>query len=136
MASLVKSSGSFLVRPYESRDFQALRDMRWIQGLLETGENFLAWREGSVVGHGVILPDLDKKDAEYLVFVSRGERGKGVGTALTRAVLDHAAGLGLESVWLTVGAYNMRAARLYRKFSFRFLEEPGAGSERTMVLTL
>ncbi|MBW2008203.1 MAG: hypothetical protein JRJ16_09205 [Deltaproteobacteria bacterium] len=132
MASLVKSSGSFLVRPYESRDFQALRDMylsfsprgmfqgmpppdddaclRWIQGLLETGENFLAWREGSVVGHGVILPDLDKKDAEY--------------------------GLGLESVWLTVGAYNMRAARLYRKFSFRFLEEPGAGSERTMVLTL
>lgn len=108
----------------------------WIKRLLEEGNNVLAWQGDGVIGHGVLLPDFTKKDAEYLIFVSRGSRGLGIGTALTRAALDEAGNLGLKTIWLTVDAYNFRAIRLYRKFAFQFSDAYRSASERMMVLEL
>lgn len=106
---------------------------QWLDRLLEGGENFLAWREGRVIGHAVALPDLDRRDAEYLIFVSRHHRGCGVGSALTLAVLERAHELGLRCLWLTVETYNIRATRLYRKFGFEYADAEKFETERMMT---
>jgi len=105
---------------------------RWLDGLIERGENFLAWREGRVIGHGVLLPDPAKGDAEYLIFVDRSNRGIGVGTALTKVAIERALALDIRIIWLTVEAYNFRATRLYRKCGFSFCDVPDSSCERTM----
>lgn len=109
---------------------------RWLQGLIRDGENFMAWQDERVIGHVVILPDFHKKDAEYLIFVSRKARGSGVGKALTLTALQKARDLGMDVVWLTVDAYNFRATKLYRKVGFEFCEGYSASSERMMILKL
>ena len=108
----------------------------WIDGLLKTGENFLAWREGRVIGHVVVLPDYPKGDAEYLIFVNQSDRGCGVGSELTRAAIDAVKALGIKTIWLTVDAYNFRAMGLYKKFGLSFCDDYHSGSERTMTLKL
>lgn len=109
---------------------------KWLKQLIENGYNFLAWVCEEVIGHVVILPDFDKCDAEYLIFVSQNYRGLGVGKALTHAALEKARSLGLKIVWLTVDAYNFRAVRLYQKAGFKSCEAYDAASERMMVLDL
>lgn len=108
----------------------------WLKQLIQNGHNFLAWACEEVIGHVVILPDFDKRDAEYLIFVSQGHRGLGVGKALTLAALEKARALDLKTVWLSVDAYNFRAVRLYRRAGFRSCEGYDAASERMMVLDL
>ena len=109
---------------------------KWIKGLLEAGENFLAWREGRVVGHSVLLPDMRKGDGEYLIFVSRPNRGRGVGSELTRMAIETCKALELNAIWLTVDAYNFRATKLYGKYGFEFSAAHRSESERVMILKL
>jgi len=109
---------------------------KWIQRLLENGENFLAWQEGKTVGHVAILPDFQKGDAEYLIFVSHPHRGRGIGSELTRLAIYHAKRLGLTSIWLIVGVTNFRAIGLYQKFGFLFAHPDFVDSERQMILRL
>jgi putative acetyltransferase len=106
----------------------------WIGKLVREGENILAFRQDRVIGHVVVLPDVPKQEGEYLIFVSRDERNRGVGTRLTEAAVDNALGLGLKRLWLSVGTYNFPAIALYRKFGFLFNEEDRFESERTMYL--
>jgi RimJ/RimL family protein N-acetyltransferase len=108
----------------------------WLKHLIEIGHNFLAWYCEEVVGHVVILPDFDKRDAEYLIFISQSHRGLGVGKALTHAAIERAKALDMRIVWLSVDAYNFRAVRLYRQAGFRSYEGYDAASERMMVLDL
>ena len=158
MAPIDKKGCLFEVRGYRPEDFSHLMEMyesfypkamfqgmppleeeasrKWIRGLLEAGENFLAWREGRVVGHSVVLPDLRKGDGEYLIFVSQPNRGRGVGSELTRMAIETSKALGLKAIWLTVDAYNFRATRLYGKFGFEFSEASRSVSERVMILKL
>ncbi|UCG05796.1 MAG: GNAT family N-acetyltransferase [Desulfobacterales bacterium] len=158
MRCIDKHGKSFEVKKYRLEDYAALEAMyvtfypkgkfqgmpplqdeasrKWINGLLENGENFLAWQDGIIVGHVVVLPDFDKGDAEYLIFVRHPNRGRGIGSELSRAVLQHAKNLGLETIWLIVGATNFRAVGLYRKFGFRFCNSDLSESERKMILNL
>ncbi len=158
MRCIDKHGKSFEVKKYRLEDHAALEAMyvtfypkgkfqgmpplqdeasrKWINGLLENGENFLAWQDGIIVGHVVVLPDFDKGDAEYLIFVRHPNRGRGIGSELSRAVLQHAKNLGLETIWLIVGATNFRAVGLYRKFGFRFCNSDLSESERKMILNL
>jgi RimJ/RimL family protein N-acetyltransferase len=114
---------------------KAVREI-WLRQLIEKGHNFLAWSDEAVIGHVVILPDFNIRDAEYLIFVSQHHRGLGVGKALTHAALERARALDLKRVWLTVDAYNFRAIRLYRKAGFRPCEGYDAATERMMVIEL
>jgi len=107
---------------------------KWVQKLLKEGENFLAWREGRVIGHVSLLPDYEKKDGEFLIFVDRAHRNRGVGRALTDLALKRAGELGLTSIWLTVEIYNFRAIHLYKKCAFKTCGEDDC--ERKMVCTL
>jgi RimJ/RimL family protein N-acetyltransferase len=149
-----KRSSPFEVRPYGPEDYAYLVEMydsfspkakfqgmppreesarhEWVKHLIDTGDSFLAWQEGTVIGHVVLLPDFNKGDAEYLIFVSQQSRGRGVGTELTRTAITRAEDLGLKIIWLTVDAYNFRATRLYKKFGFQFSDAYRSASERMM----
>jgi len=109
---------------------------RWIKKLVQNGENILAWQNGEVAGHVVILPDYEKRDAEYLIFVSQSARGTGIGKELTAAAIKKAVELGMQVVWLTVDAYNFRATKLYRKTGFEFCEGYSSSSEKMMIMKL
>ncbi len=158
MAIIDKNGDPFEVKSYQPEDCSFLEEMydtftpkarfqgmppanqdvrhEWIRKLVRNGDNFLAWQEGKVVGHVVILSDFDKGDAEYLIFVSQANRGRGVGKELTRAALQKAKELSLRCVWLTVDSFNFRAIRLYKKAGFHLHEESCSASERVMILEL
>ena len=155
MIYLDKKGQPFEVRVFQIEDFSLVKGMydafspkgrfqglppldrqeciNWINKLFKNGENYLAWREDKVIGHTVILPDFWKIDAEYLIFVNQFNRGLGVGTELTRAVLKKAEEMGLDMLWLTVDAYNIRATKLYKKCGFDFYFNYESTSERMML---
>ncbi len=158
MTLIDKKGGAFEVKAYAREDYASLESMYdrftpkakfqgmppfskevrqpWLRQLIENGHNFLAWSGDEVIGHVVILPDFDLRDAEYLIFVGQHHRGLGVGKALTMAAIERARTLELKNVWLTVDAYNFRAIRLYRRVGFRSCEGYEATTERMMMLDL
>jgi GNAT superfamily N-acetyltransferase len=95
---------------------------KWIRNLLEEGVNYAAVKDGKVVGHAALLPNMEQKDAEYLIFVGGPHRKRGLGAFLTQAALKKAQDLGLSIVWLTVESDNFRAIRLYKKMGFDFCD--------------
>jgi ribosomal protein S18 acetylase RimI-like enzyme len=107
---------------------------RWVEMLLDIGQNFLAVEEDAVIGHAALLPDTERQDGEYIIFVVRAHRKEGVGSELTRTTLEKARSMGLSNVWLTVESDNFKAIRLYKKFGFTFRDK-GMG-ERTMMIEL
>lgn len=107
---------------------------RWVQRLIESGWNFVCRQDGEIVGHAAIIPDFDRADGEYIVFVLQPFRNKGLGTALTETAVKKARAHRLAHVWLTVEAFNFRAIKVYRKSGFEFCDE--ADRERAMVLRL
>ncbi len=153
-----KTGVSFEIKKYLEKDFASLAEMydlfspkakfqgmppldgetrqKWITKLLKDGENYMALRGAHVIGHAVFLPDLKTQDGEYLIFVLQHFWGRGIGTELTRTALQEAKVMGLKLIWLSVGAYNFIAIRLYKKFGFNFCEEYATESEKKMILTL
>jgi RimJ/RimL family protein N-acetyltransferase len=106
--------------------------LSWIEKLLDCGKNFLVSQDGTVIGHAALFPDFDRLDAEYVIFVDQRYRNRGMGSELTALAVETARNLGIENIWLTVEATNLRAIRVYKKVGFRFCDE--YGSERTMIL--
>ncbi len=109
------------------------RDL-WVEMLLKSAKNFLAWRNGRVIGHSSIIPDMRREDAEFIIFVSQPFRDRGIGSELTILALEKARELGLKKVWLTVEMVNFRAIGLYNKSGFQIVNH--AERERIMVLEL
>ncbi|MEJ2723910.1 MAG: GNAT family N-acetyltransferase [Deltaproteobacteria bacterium] len=107
---------------------------RWLSDLIQIGENLLAWHEQDVVGHAVLIPDVRGTSGEYVIFVHQDYRNRGIGTALTQAILDKARDLGFQSVWLTVAITNFIAIKLYVKLGFQYCDMEEC--ERTMRITL
>jgi len=107
---------------------------QWIETLLKSSNNFLAWRDSKVIGHSSLMAEMQKRDAEFIIFVTERFRSRGIGTELTLLALNKAKELGLEKIWLTVEAVNFRAIGLYQKVGFRLWGEPER--ERIMVLKL
>ncbi len=109
---------------------------KWLRRLVHGGENYLAWHGARVLGHVVLLPDYQKMDAEYLIFVHQCARSSGIGKKLTLAVIQRAGEMGLKQIWLTVDAFNFIAIKLYRKAGFRLLDDTYSSSERILVMEL
>jgi RimJ/RimL family protein N-acetyltransferase len=106
--------------------------LAWIEQLLDCGRNFLVSQDGTVVGHAALFPDFDRLDAEYVIFIDQRYRNRGMGSELTSLAVETARDLGIQNIWLTVEATNLRAIRVYKKVGFKFCDE--YGSERTMIL--
>ncbi len=107
---------------------------QWVQELFDRGHNLVAWIEDRPVAHACLLPDPDRTDAEFVIFVDVAFRNRGLGTELARRAVDRARDLGLNRIVLTVEPYNLRAINLYRKVGFEF--KGHHGGERVMVLEL
>jgi RimJ/RimL family protein N-acetyltransferase len=106
----------------------------WVEGLVANGEGFLAWVESRVVGHAALMPSPSEDAGEFVIFVDKAYRDRGIGSELTKAAIKKARSLGMKSIWLTVEMYNFRAINLYKKFGFAFCS--GIECERTMRLEL
>lgn len=65
--------------------------------------NFLAWKNGRVIGHTALIPALNGRSVEFIIFVDQNNRNIGIGTELTLSTLEEAKGLGFQSAWLMVG---------------------------------
>ncbi|MFI5085121.1 MAG: GNAT family N-acetyltransferase [Actinomycetales bacterium] len=75
---------------------------------------------GTCVGE-VVLNELDGADAScnFRILIGPGGRGRGIGTAATRMILDHAFGTtGLNRIDLEVYAFNPRARHVYERCGF------------------
>jgi GNAT superfamily N-acetyltransferase len=107
---------------------------KWVKDILEIGINILARKEGKIVGHASLIPDLKRKTGEFIIFVHQDCRNLGVGTELTRWTMEKAKALGFQSIWLTVAMTNFIAIKLYRKLGFEYCEMDDC--ERTMLIKL
>ncbi|MFF2374769.1 GNAT family N-acetyltransferase [Streptomyces xiamenensis] len=76
--------------------------------------------EPEPAGVATLLPDHAVRRAEYVVMLGTEFRGRGLGTAATRLVLDYAWHVtALRSVWLSVLAPNTAAIRAYERAGFQ-----------------
>jgi RimJ/RimL family protein N-acetyltransferase len=94
----------------------------WVKNLFQIGENLLAWRGDSVIGHAALIPDVKSKSGEFVIFVDQNHRNLGIGTELTRFTLEKFKQLGFDSVWLTVNVTNFIAIKLYKKLGFEYCD--------------
>jgi len=98
------------------------------------GGNFTlgAFEDGNLVGMMSFVRDTGVKDWHkgriYGVYVTSGQRGKGMGRALIEALLDRAKrDVSLEQILLAVATVQTAARQLYRKYGFQsFGIEPNA----------
>ncbi len=71
-------------------------------------------------GVATLLPDHSVRTAEYVVMLAPEARGRGLGTAATRLVLDYAFHVtNLRMVWLKVLEPNAGAVKAYERAGFR-----------------
>ncbi len=106
----------------------------WVKNLFEIGENFLAWRGESVIGHASLVPEIQGKSGEFVIFVDQNHRNLGIGTELTQFALERSRQLGYDSIWLTVNVSNFIAIKLYKKLGFEYYDLDS--SERLMSIKL
>lgn len=108
----------------------------WLDTVLAQGIHLLAIREGELIGHAFLVPTLADGVAEYAIFLRADERGHGVGTALSHAIIEAAREAGLRRLWLTVELQNRAALRSYEKAGFRFIPGTIYSPEAEMELIL
>ncbi len=106
----------------------------WLNTLFRLGINMLAWRGHQVIGHVAVIPNVEGKSGEFVIFVHQDYRNLGIGTALGEAVLKMLSHLGFKLVWLTVRVLNYAAIKLYKKLGFEFCDFDDY--ERLMMLEL
>lgn len=91
------------------------------KGIDENWPLFYAVQNGEVVGWCDVFPASNPRLA-HRGFLGMGlkktHRGRGLGTKLITAALEHARKIGLAKVELTVYASNHSAVRLYQKIGF------------------
>ncbi len=85
----------------------------------------VAERDGRVVGYASLSQFRDKpgysKSVEDSVYVHKGFKGKGVGTALMKQVLARAVSLGYHTVVAGIVPPNEASVRLHERFGFAYV---------------
>jgi diamine N-acetyltransferase len=100
------------------------------------------WRPIGVTSLTEIDPEAGRATFRILIGAA-ADRGRGLGQAAARLVLDHAFGkLGLETIALHVFDFNVAARRLYQALGFREVRRgarrpfPGGRLGRTIIMEL
>lgn len=107
----------------------------WVSGMIRDGINLVAlcFEEG-VVGHAAIFP-VDRRRCEMFIGVAKGHQNFGIGTELTRCIIQLAYELEYEEIWLSVEVKNRAARHIYAKCGFEYLAREEI-DELEMVLSL
>src|SRR5690606_7701634 len=151
---LTDSTGrTYVVRPSTASDREALQAMyeafeakrvaqglppaeaagirRWLDRVLARGEHVVVEEDGRIVGHAMFIP-MEDGGAELANFLHQSVRGRGLGTALNRVMVELAGEVGYRRVWLCVEPWNRAAVRSYLKAGFRILPGSLTASEVEM----
>jgi len=127
---------------YEPRDsFSGLPPIldheciKWVQGMIHEGVNIVAISfDKGIVGHGAIFP-MDAVRCEMLVAIAPGYQNVGIGTQLTRGIIQLAFELEFERIWLSVEVTNQIARHVYQKCGFEYISHSEV-DELEMILDL
>ncbi len=96
---------------------------RWLAARGPRHPVLVAERDGRVVGWGSLNQFNPRKAydsvADFSVYVERAWRGKGVGSALLRALIARAKQLGYHKMALSAFPWNQLGMALYQKYGFR-----------------
>ena len=92
----------------------------------EPGNAFCLEHRGQTVAFGQILLKSDGRRHLARIIVAPGERGKGFGRKLCRALIDRALQTGCRHLTLNVYADNAVAVSLYEKLGFAAADPPAA----------
>ena len=144
------------VRAYEASDLEGLKEMydsfepkglesglpppddqarlKWLNYVVSTLFNVLAIYKGRVIAHSALDLSCTPSCPEYLIFIRKGFRNCGIGTAVTTVMKEVAQEAGCEKVVLTVRTANTRAIKVFKKVGFAFTT--GIEVERDMELEL
>ena len=99
--------------------------VRWVEGMIRNGVNLIAFCfDAGVIGHGALFP-IDERTCEMLIALDERRRNVGVGTQLTRELLQLAHELDFERIWLNVDRSNRIAQHVYAKNGFRWVARHG-----------
>ena len=95
---------------------EASRRHAWLR-TLRTAVNLVAFVDGKLAGHAALLA-VDDDSAEMMCFVHQDFRRQGLGTSLTRALLEHAKQGGYQRISVFINTHNLGARRGLLKFGF------------------
>lgn len=108
---------------------------QWARGMIDSAANLIAVSfEDGVVGHAALF-GIDGQECEILVVVSPPDQKIGIGTELTRCLIQLADELGFERIRLSVEASNHVARHVYQKCGFCYSNR-GLVDELDMALDL
>ncbi len=97
--------------------------VRWLAARGPRHPVLVAERDGRIVGWGSLNQFNPRKAydcvADFSVYVERALRGKGVGSALLRALTARAKQLGYHKMVLSAFPWNQLGMALYQKYGFR-----------------
>lgn len=116
----VIKEGKYLFMNDEITDIE--QELQWFERGTKEGMCYLVARvDGKLVGGASIHPKTDKHAhvASYGIFISRDYRNLGLGTILTRELVETAKKKGFEILQLSVYATNERAFHVYKKSGFK-----------------
>lgn len=97
---------------------------RWLDRTLRRGDHVVVVRDGTIVGHAMLVPTEEDETVELANFLHQAVRGRGIGTELNRTLVEFAAETGYARVWLSVELANRAAVRSYENVGFQRL--PGS----------
>ncbi|MCX5896255.1 MAG: GNAT family N-acetyltransferase [Proteobacteria bacterium] len=109
--------------------------IKWIQGMIDTGINLVALSfEAGIVGHGAIFP-MNETMCELLLVIPPKYQHSGIGTQLTRCIIQLAYELCFERIWLYGEMKDQTAKHVYKKCGFEYLS-PDRITEVEMIFDL
>ena len=109
---------------------------RWLDHILKTGSHLLVEVNTEVWGHAMLIPMSEKGSTELAIFLHQLIRGRGIGTAMNRLLVELARADGFQRVWLSVEPSNIPAIRSYQKAGFLTLRYSMYASEIEMEVRL
>jgi RimJ/RimL family protein N-acetyltransferase len=106
----------------DEKELTNLETEQYIEMGKKTGMHYLVARIGGRIVGGAVLSSGTGKEAhvaQFCVFIHKNFRDLGLGTILTKEIIEVAQKIGLESVQLFAFSTNKRAIHVYKKCGFK-----------------
>ncbi len=143
-----KVGDAIKIRPYRDSDWKRLRDMYlecdeicmcipsnyvdvWLKCMMD-GFSIVAELDGKIVGHAVISP-LNDKEVSLCIYVRKGYRSKGIGSAMVKFLIEYCKAMGYEGIKIVTEKDNIKAINFFKKLGFKFVR---AGYGYEMILPI
>lgn len=113
------------------QETEALR--QWLNHILTEGWNLISEHNDRIVGHAAVTPE-SEDDPEFVIFVHRDYRDRGIGTELVKQVLAYTETMDYRNIVLDVARTNERAINVYESLGFDIVSETRMHKQMRMPL--